>query len=67
MTEQSEVTENALWAAVRTMEERGHVLLTLARTRRERGYNDLAVQCEQQAAQLREQAQQIREILLAQG
>jgi two-component system chemotaxis response regulator CheB len=67
MTEQSEVTENALWVAVRTMEERGHVLLNLARMRRERGHNRLATRCESEAVQLREHAQQIRKMLLEQG
>jgi two-component system chemotaxis response regulator CheB len=67
IAEQSEVTENALWVAVRTMEERVHVLLSLARWRREIGYPKLAERCEAQAAQIKEHAQQIRKALLEKG
>src|SRR5262245_26858377 len=67
LAEQSEVAENALWVAVRTMEERGHVLLSLARLRREIGYPKLAERCEAQAAQIKEHAQQIRKALLEKG
>jgi two-component system chemotaxis response regulator CheB len=61
---QSEVTEYALWAAVRTMEERARILLTLARGRRERTQSKLAKRYETQAQELQEQAQHLRKLLL---
>jgi two-component system, chemotaxis family, protein-glutamate methylesterase/glutaminase len=61
---QSEVIEYALWAAVRTMEERVHILRSLAHGRREHGQSKLADLYETQAKELRTQAQQIRQMLL---
>lgn len=61
---QSEVTEYALWTAVRTMEERARVLTGLARGRRERSHNKVAELYETQAEELRTQAQHLRKLLL---
>jgi len=61
---QSETIEQALWAAVRTMEERIRVLTTLATGRRERGQSKLAELYEARAAELKAHAQQIRQMLL---
>jgi two-component system chemotaxis response regulator CheB len=61
---QSEVLEQALWAAVRTMEDRMRILLTLASGRRERGQSKLAESYETRATELKNHAQQIRQILL---
>jgi two-component system chemotaxis response regulator CheB len=64
---QSEALEYALWAAVRTMEERGRILTTLARGRREHSQNKLAERYEARAKELKTQAQQIRRMLLEAG
>lgn len=61
---QSETIEQALWAAVRTMEDRMRVLSTLASGRRERGQSKLAELYETHAAELKTHAQQIRQMLL---
>jgi two-component system chemotaxis response regulator CheB len=61
---QSEAIEYALWAAVRTMEERVRILTVLAHGRRERGQSKLADSYEAQAQELREYAHQIRKMLL---
>jgi two-component system, chemotaxis family, protein-glutamate methylesterase/glutaminase len=64
---QSEALEYALWAAVRTMEDRGRILTTLARGRQEHGQNRLAEVYEAGAKELKAQAQQIRQMLLEGG
>ena len=64
---QSEELEYALWAAVRTMEDRVRILTTLARGREERGQNKLAAMYEARAKELKTQAQQIRQMLLEGG
>jgi two-component system chemotaxis response regulator CheB len=61
---QSEAIEYALWAAVRTMEERVRMLTTLAHGRCEHGQNKIADSYEAQAQELREYAHQIRKMLL---
>ena len=61
---QSETIEQALWAAVRTMEDRMRVLSTLASGRRERGQSKLAELYETHAVELKTHAQQIRQMLL---
>ena len=61
---QSEVIEYALWAAVRTMEDRVHILMTLAHGRREHGQSKTADTYETRAKELKTQAQQIRQMLL---
>src|SRR5262245_1905943 len=50
---QSEVTEYALWTAVRTMEERARVLTSLARGRRVNGQSKVAEIYETQATELK--------------
>jgi two-component system chemotaxis response regulator CheB len=64
---QSEVIEYALWAAVRTMEDRVNTLMTLANGRREQSQSKLADTYETQAKELKRHAQQIRKILLEAG
>jgi two-component system, chemotaxis family, protein-glutamate methylesterase/glutaminase len=67
LTGQSEALEYALWAAVRTMEERVRILTTLARGRQEHGQNKLAERYEARAKELKTQAQHIRQMLLEAG
>jgi len=64
---QSEELEYALWAAVRTMEDRVRILTTLAHGREEHGQNKLAAMYEARAKELKTQAQQIRQMLLEGG
>jgi two-component system chemotaxis response regulator CheB len=64
---QSEAIEYALWAAVRTMEDRVRILMTLAHGRREHGQGKIANIYEAQAKELKAQAQQIRRMLLEAG
>jgi two-component system chemotaxis response regulator CheB len=64
---QSEAIEYALWAAVRTMEDRVRILMSLARGRRGHGQSKLAATYEEQAKELKMQAQQIRKMLLEAG
>lgn len=64
---QSEVIEYALWAAVRTMEDRVRILMTLADGRRARGQSKIADSYEIQAKELKTQAQQLRRRLLEAG
>ena len=61
---QSEVLEQALWAAVHTMEERARVLTSLASGRREHRHNRLAERYEKRAAELQAHTQQLRQTLL---
>jgi two-component system chemotaxis response regulator CheB len=61
---QSEVTENALWTAVRTMEERARLLQNMARMGQERNHSRVAKLYEQQAAELQGHAQHLRKLLL---
>jgi two-component system chemotaxis response regulator CheB len=64
---QSEVIEYALWAAVRTMEDRVHMLTSLAQGRRDRGQSKVADLYTRRALELKTQAQQIRQMLLKAG
>jgi two-component system chemotaxis response regulator CheB len=64
MAGQSEVTEYALWMAVRTMEERAHILENLAHGRREHKHNKVAELYETQAAELKAHTQHLRKLLL---
>lgn len=64
MADQEHVLAEALWTAIRTMEERVHVLRKLAQGRRERGQLKIARSCEAQAAELKAQAQYLRQLLL---
>jgi two-component system, chemotaxis family, protein-glutamate methylesterase/glutaminase len=61
---QSEVTEYAMWTAVRTMEDRARVLTNLARGRRERSQDKVAELYETQALELTAQAEHLRKFLL---
>jgi two-component system chemotaxis response regulator CheB len=61
---QSEAIEYALWAAVRTMEDRVRILMTLAQGRREHGQSKVAQMYETRAQELKNHAQQIRRMLL---
>jgi len=61
---QSEMIEYALWAAVRTMEDRVRILMTLVHGRREHGQSKIADTYETRANELKTQAQQIRQMLL---
>ena len=67
LTGQSEVIEYALWAAVRTMEDRVRTLMSLAHGRRAPGQSRIADSYETQAKELKTQAQQIRQMLLEAG
>jgi two-component system chemotaxis response regulator CheB len=64
---QSEAIEYALWAAVRTMEDRARILMNLANGRREQNHSKLAATYEAQADELKRHAEQIRKMLLAAG
>jgi two-component system chemotaxis response regulator CheB len=64
---QSEAIEYALWAAVRTMEDRVRILRTLANGRRGHNYSKIAASYEAQANELQSHAQQIRKMLLEAG
>jgi two-component system chemotaxis response regulator CheB len=64
---QSEAIEYALWAAVRTMEDRVRILMNLANGRREQNHNKIAATYETQAKELQRHAQQIRKMLLEAG
>jgi two-component system chemotaxis response regulator CheB len=64
---QSEVIEYALWAAVRTMEDRVRILTSLAHGRREHGQSTVANLYETRATELKTQAQRIRQMLLEAG
>src|SRR5262249_39911660 len=61
---QSEVLEQALWAAVHTMEERTRILDTLANGRREHGQKQLAQLYDKRAEELKGHTQELRRILL---
>ena len=61
---QSEVLEQALWAAVHTMEERTRILTSLAKGRREHGQEKAAELYEERAAELKAHTQQLRQLLL---
>jgi two-component system chemotaxis response regulator CheB len=61
---QSEAIETALWTAVRTMEERGRILMLMARRRRDAQQYSLAARCEEQATELQKHAQHLRQLLL---
>jgi two-component system chemotaxis response regulator CheB len=64
---QSEAIEYALWAAVRTMEDRVRILMHLANGRREQNHSKLAATYEAQADELKRHAEQIRKMLLEAG
>ena len=64
---QSEMIEYALWAAVRTMEDRVRILMTLADGRGEHGQSKVAESYKMKAKELKMHAQQIRRMLLEAG
>jgi two-component system chemotaxis response regulator CheB len=66
LQDQGRHIERALWAGVRSMEERGNTLLTLARDSRHAGRTRSALDLEREAGQMREHAQALRTILLEQ-
>lgn len=66
LADQEDRVERALWAAVRSLEERRNTLLTLARTSRTASRDRSGQRLEQEAAQLQSHAQTLRAILLAQ-
>jgi two-component system chemotaxis response regulator CheB len=61
---QSEVLEQALWAAVHTMEERARILTSLISGRRERGQTQLAELYEARVTELEAHIQQLRQMLM---
>ena len=61
---QSEVLEQALWAAVHTMEERMRILTTLANGRREHGQKRVAQLYDKRAEELKGHTQELRRMLL---
>ena len=65
LADQQARVERALWAAVRSLEERGNMLLTLARGSRANARNNGAPSLELEANQLQTHAQTLRAILLA--
>ena len=64
LDEQSEEIERALWTAVRTMEERAYMLLSML-GKGEKRWLSIGEQYKTQATQLQTYAQRIREILLS--
>ena len=64
---QSEMIEYALWAAVRTMEDRVRILMTLADGRGEHGQSKVAESYKMKAKELKMHAQKIRRMLLEAG
>jgi two-component system chemotaxis response regulator CheB len=64
---QSEAIEYALWAAVRTMEDRVRILMSLANGQREQNHSKIAATYATQAKELQKHAQQIRKMLLEAG
>lgn len=65
LADQQDRVERALWAAMRSLEERGNTLLTLARSSHASGHPRGAMPLEREAAQLQTHAQTLRAILLA--
>jgi len=63
---QTERVERALWAAMRSMEERGNTLRSLAARSRTSGFQRSAESLEQEALQMRTHASTLREVLLQQ-
>jgi two-component system chemotaxis response regulator CheB len=61
---QSDVIENALWMAVRTMEERARILLLLAHEQQEHRRHRIEKDYREQAAELKTHAKYIRQLLL---
>jgi hypothetical protein len=59
--------EYALWAAVRTMEDRVRILMTLADGRGEHGQSKVAESHKMKAKELKMHAQKIRRMLLEAG
>ena len=66
LSSQGDSVERALWAAMRSLEERGNTLLALAGESRKKDLTRAAESLEAEAAQLREHAETIRRILLEQ-
>jgi two-component system chemotaxis response regulator CheB len=64
LTGQSGVIETALWTAVRTMEERARILILMSHDRQGHGHHRLEKQYKEQAAELKEHAHCIRQLLL---
>ena len=57
--------ESALWSALRALEERGELARRLAKQCRERGRERLAIRYERRAEEADEQAESIRQMLVA--
>lgn len=66
LADQEDRIERALWAAVRSLEERGNTLLALVRSHHEAPQRKTGGPLEREAAQLQSHAQTLRAILLAQ-
>ncbi|HEX8949081.1 MAG TPA: chemotaxis protein CheB [Dissulfurispiraceae bacterium] len=64
ISSQDEAIENALWAAIRSLEERANMLMRLVTYNRERGRAKVTVEWEREAEDSRRNAQRIRELLL---
>jgi two-component system, chemotaxis family, protein-glutamate methylesterase/glutaminase len=64
LEEQSERLERALWAAVRSMEERSNALLARARDSQAARRDRAAVSLEAESTLMRDHAQTLRAILL---
>ena len=60
---QSEVLEEALWTALKTLEESAHLSKRLANTERERGHNWMMKRFQEREAEARERAEVIRKVL----
>jgi len=66
LSDQGARVERALWAAMRSMEERGNTLLALAVDSRKKGRDRAADALELDATQMRDHAHTLRQILLEQ-
>ena len=66
LSSQNDSVEYALWAAMRSLEERGNTLMSLARESRKKELAQSAEPLEVEATQMREHANTIRRILLKQ-
>lgn len=65
LADQSDALENALWVALRALEERAALSQQMASRAKERNYTISAVQFENQAQDAEQQAALIRQVLLA--
>lgn len=65
MAEQSEVLENALWSALRSLEEKVALARNMAQRAWERNYAKAARKFEERAQEAEQQAQSVRNLLLS--